>query len=596
MTEHVDIGPAEPSSSKGPGLDRIIDIVFVGTCLVALLGWLWFSSGLTFYNDEWGFIGAADDWSIGRLMQRHVEHWALGLRVMWNSLMSIFGLSTYMPYLATAVLFHIVTAVGIYVLARRQTVAIVALGIGVLFLFYGSGAHDLSMSFQMGWNAAAAAGTWTLVILLREPRPYRVWLAALLLLAAVATFSAIGLIFVAASAAVLLLSPPRRRDLWVIAPALVAFLLWWLNFGRVPPSEPAGIVWFIEYVVLGISNATGKVTGFGIFAGLGIAVAFGVATVANLVSRQPLRLALLAGSAGLLCQWLLVALARAGTGYHTWQESRYVYISGIFILIAFIGLIGYRRFDRLGRGARSALGVLGVGLFVIALLTNIGEAQVINERQRARADDYRAAMLLLTEYGGSPAFPADRTFTHTEDNLLRPAGPGDAARLPDSNTLAAYIERYGSPLEDPYAPRGTAIPDSAIDRLFAQSVAGSLTVDLGEMTATPSSPRIIASQDVAARESESCQATEAIGIAPRVDLEVPSGSVLTGSSSDGGRVTTSVSLRGTYPIEGPSLVLEPGQVVRIVSPDIGDDKTLGIRVGLPPLGAMLLCLEEPSAP
>jgi 1,4-dihydroxy-2-naphthoate octaprenyltransferase len=132
---------------------RTIDVVFAGACLLALVGWLWFSSGLTFYNDEWDVIRAVDDWSFDRLMQRHVEHWALGLRVMWTSLMSIVGMSTYMPYLAMAVLFHIATAVGIYVLARRQTVAIAALGLGALFLFFGSGAHNLSMGFQMGWNA-----------------------------------------------------------------------------------------------------------------------------------------------------------------------------------------------------------------------------------------------------------------------------------------------------------------------------------------------------------------------------------------------------------------------------------------------------------
>ena len=77
--------------------------------VVAFVTLLYLGSNLTFRGDEWGMILHAEDWSIDRLMEPHTTHWALGTRVLWNTLQAGFGLTSYVPYLAVALAFHVDT-------------------------------------------------------------------------------------------------------------------------------------------------------------------------------------------------------------------------------------------------------------------------------------------------------------------------------------------------------------------------------------------------------------------------------------------------------------------------------------------------------
>lgn len=573
---------------------RAPELAFGILSVVAFGVLLYLSSNRVFAVDEWAVIRNGTDWSLEGLMKPYIEHWAFGLRVMWKALLSVFGMTTYMPYLIVNLVLHVTIAAGIFVLARRQVPALIALAVGTLFLFLGSGALDLLFGFQMGWNGAAAAGTWALVILLREPAPQRTWLASLLLLIGVATWSSIGLLFVAAAGAALIVAPDRRRHLWVVLPALVAYAVWFLAYGQESVGAPPALPAIREYVIDGIANATGQVSGLGAEVGLVIAVLLALSTVANLVRGERLRLPLLAGTVGLTVMWLLLAWGRAADLPDSYPATRYVYISGIFILIALLGLLAHRDWPRHAGSMAYVAGVVAV--FGVALTANLHVLRVNDAHWQRQVADHRAVIELATTYGGSPALPADQKFATAQRGLLRPAEPGEVGRLPDLGTLNGLLDRYGSPLDDPLAIRGSEVTPEPLDRLFALAVAESVVIDFAELPPNPSLPSVDGAIDLAASEEDGCLALDAAGESPSIDVSAPSGSGLYLWTEDDGLAGLSVSLQGTFGVPGPTVDMLAGDVVRFALPDLGEEAIVRARVSVPSGSSSLLCADEISLP
>ncbi len=574
--------------------NRLPEILFTVLAVVAFGGLLWLGSNLTFRGDEWSAILHADDWSLDRLNRPHIMHWALGLRVIWNSLQAVFGLSSYVPYLAVDLAFHVVVAAGIFTLARRQVPALVALAAGTLFLFIGSGALGLQLAFQLGWNAAAAAGMWALVILLREPRPRRVWLMAVLLLVATATWSSIGLVFVAAAAAVMILSRSRRRHLWAVIPALLAYGAWYLAYGRDTVTSLPPIALVQKYVIDGIAHSMGEVSGLGYQVGLVLAVLVAVAVLANLVRGERLRLALIAGSVGLASLWLILAWGRGVDNPGSFVATRYIYISAIFILVALIGLLSYRGWRRHANRVSFIAAVLVV--LAVALAGNLHKLEISDRHKQLQAGEIHAAFELIAAYAGTPAFPLDGTFTASGRTLLRAADPDDRERLSGAMILLDLFERYGSPLDNPLALRGLEVSNVELDRLFAENATGAIEIDYGELPVNPELPVHEGVVGTTANEVAGCLAFEASEEPAHVDVAAPSGSDLYLWSEGDGEATVSVSLRGAFPVPGPTVAVEAGDVVRAGLPDIGAGETVRARITLPIGASSLLCAEAQPVP
>lgn len=567
---------------------RYYDAAFAIACALALAFWLGMGSGQTFMIDEWGFVMNAHDWSFDQMMQPLNEHWSLGLNLMWKPLMATVGMSSYMPYLLVTNLLHIAGAAGIYVFARRQTAPVIALGAGLVFLFLGSGFIDFVLGMQMNFNLVTAAGVWALVILMREPRPRHAWLAALLLVVAVAT-NGVGLPFVAAAAAIIVVSRPHWRWWWVPLPAVVAFGAWYLTYGRGGGVALPSAIRLLEYMVNGVGNAFGQVVGLGAEVGLVIAVLVTVAALVNVAAAGRVRLGLTAGVVGVFALFAIIGLARAAPQPPSFAAGRFVDVAAAFCLIAIVGWLGHRRLAHGAEGHRVVLVVVAV--VGVSLASNISRAFAQDDHWQLRADSARAAYTLMVEFGGSEAIPADRGFAYHKGWMVRPAVPGEREWLPSPDRFAELVERYGSPQQDPLAPWGVDVPDEVLDDLFAQFMAGQIGIGPGEASGESLPLESGNAQNLTTSAAGQCEILEATGPQPWLDVIVPAGSQLAVMSDTDGAASLAVSLRGTYTGEPLPVELPAGESVYVGVPDIGAGKTMQLRLSPPATGLTLVCLR-----
>ena len=208
---------------RGPGGLLIADVVFGIACVLAVGVLVYLSRYSTFIGDEWTFIVHRRGWSLDALMYPHNEHWTFTLALVYKTLFATVGLRSYLPYLLVLWATHVAVCSAVYVLMRHHNGQVPALAGGVLMLFLGSGSDNLYWAFQIAFVGATAAGAWAIVLLLTRASRGAEATAAALLVVSVAT-SGVGLFFLAATAAMLAIVPHRRRRLWVVAPAIIAYV------------------------------------------------------------------------------------------------------------------------------------------------------------------------------------------------------------------------------------------------------------------------------------------------------------------------------------------------------------------------------------
>jgi hypothetical protein len=318
--------------------------------VAALVALVWFGRDMTFYHDEWAFI-LQRDLSVDGLLKPHNEHLSATLVLLYRVLLGTVGMGSYWPYLAVTFALHVVVAVIVYVVVRREAGPIWALGAMSVVLFLGSGGDDILWAFQSGTIGAVAAGMAAVVLAPRRPLA-----AALLLTVALAT-SGGALAFVAGTALHLLLVRPRAL-VWLAIPAVV-YGAWLLAFGASAIGSPH-FTGLAEYVATGLNaSAAGAlgVTSLVVGEVVLLALAFGYGW---LRSVPPVVLALLASG---LAFFIVAGLARAELGPEQATAPRYIYIVAPSIIVA--GAI------LLARVRRPAGYALGVFVLAVALVGNV---------------------------------------------------------------------------------------------------------------------------------------------------------------------------------------------------------------------------------
>jgi hypothetical protein len=323
--------------------------------VAALVALVWFGRDMTFYHDEWAFI-LQRDLSVDGLLKPHNEHLSATLVLLYRVLLGTVGMGSYWPYLAVTFALHVVVAVIVYVVVRREAGPIWALGAMSVVLFLGSGGDDILWAFQSGTIGAVAAGMAAVVLAPRRPL-----VAALLLTVALAT-SGGALAFVAGTALHLLLVRPRAL-VWLAIPAVV-YGAWLLAFGASAIGSPH-FTGLAEYVATGLNaSAAGAlgVTSLVVGEVVLLALAFGYGW---LRSVPPVVLALLASG---LAFFIVAGLARAELGPEQATAPRYIYIVAPSIIVAGAVLLA-----RVRRPAGYALGG-----FVLALAL-VGNVMLLSE-------------------------------------------------------------------------------------------------------------------------------------------------------------------------------------------------------------------------
>jgi hypothetical protein len=445
-----------PARAKPPTTRRSSGAAwaFAGVELLAVPLLLAWGGRMWFFVDDWDFLSQRSIGNIGDLFRPHYQHWVTLPVIAYRFLWWVFGLHSYAAYQLLVVVAHLAAAALLRVVMRRAGVGPwLATGFAVVFVFFGSGAENILVAFQVTFVGALAFGLAHLVLSDHDgPLDRRDWFGlaagfAGLLCSGVA-LTMIGVVGLAA-----LVRRGWRIALVHTVPLGVAYLVWTL---AAPAGQPtadyrAHSVWeIVRFTSIGIQAMLG---GFSGVRGLGIITApllvVGLSMFVARNGRTVLRgkctatFALLVGAVAFL---VVTAVFRAGqggflrffvaTGAERARQSRYVYLVAAMALPA-LALAAQTLIHAWRRAALVVALLLGV-----ALVGNVVRLHSFTEVHSSRA-------LVLT----APRLPIARQLPRTAEPtpglqigwLLDQLPSGRIPPPPDQSptALATYALEFG---------------------------------------------------------------------------------------------------------------------------------------------------------
>jgi hypothetical protein len=564
------------------GGGRAWTIAFLAAAVATVGLLLWLGRQTTFWADGWKFIEERTQWDAAAFLAPHWEHPVPLTALVWKVLFETVGIGSITPYLAAVALAHVLVAGAVFHIVRRSAGPAAAFAAGVLLLLLGTGGEALLIALSLNLVGACAAGAWALALFLEEPgRGRRVAIAALLLVAV--GFSGAGLFFVAAIGATALVLPGRWREILLTVPAVAAYVLWQLTWGTGGlTSRATGVLDELRaYLEAGVGHAVGAVVGLGDAIGLVLAVLLVVATGWHLLGRRPMMAGAVAGTVGLVAVFVVTGLARATAsaagGESPAEASRYVYLAAPFILVAGGAWLSRRPPVSL-RDARSALPLLAV--LAIALAGNARQLVGWRDLVNGFGDEARAAIAILTQYGGSPAFPGDRRAVPPEGSYLD--------LLPAPDRLRAIVDRYGDP------SAGADIPPVTMERVLLGYVGASFqAATLDAVPPGVTAPAVVGDAAGTSVGPDGCLAVgSGSGPSPLI-VTAPGGSRLIVATDVPVGIDASLSADGTFSSpEVRAVQPGPGAPVALLLPDVDADRPWSVQLSPAAAGGYRVCLAE----
>jgi hypothetical protein len=526
---------------------------------------------LTFWQDEWAFIGAEPS-SIGSWLTPHNEHWSTVPLLLYRAILGVVGLHSYLPYLALLAAMHVVATGGAFVLLARRLPPWAALLGVVPLLVLGSGYQNLVWAFQIGFVGSVAAGTWGLVALETDQRRRSAVLGVALLIVALAS-SGMGLFFVLAAAVRLVADPAsRRRVLWLAIPAGV-FAVWYLTFGRHGQSGFAGPTKVLVFAARGLVYAVARMAGFDLarhasLLGSILAVA-ALALVSAVLVRETIRRSLpplaAAGLVAAVGMYTVVGLTRADRADDFATMSRYVYVAAFLLVPAAADLISHLR-----AGSRLPT-VSVVGLLAIVCLSvgaNLVDFRAGREQFNADARLTRAYLTVLAEHRGA--------------SWLDPGGllPG----WPTIDQLDVLIARYGSPLRDTLIPSDAEPPrPDDLDRATLSLALKAFRVAPGPPPgpAIPVVPKVLTVASATVVSANACVEVTPAPTGGSVTVAVPGGGWLEVSGPAADLTALLGHLRPPTARFQLTIPTRAGDGATLAVPDLGDGSSWQVALDLP---------------
>jgi hypothetical protein len=321
--------------------------------LGALAILVWLGRDMTFYHDEFAFL-LLRDLSLPGIFAPHNEHLSATLVILYRTLVGTVGTVSYSPYLGVTFALHVIVSAIVYVVVRRETTAMWALGAMAVMLVLGSGGDDILWAFQSGTVGATAAGMAAVVLAPRRPAA-----AAVLLTIALAT-SGVAFAFLVGTGLHLALTRPRALA-WLALPVGL-YLAWLVTFGatRMVAMRSPSLDGVPDYMLAGLVATAAGVVGstLPVVGSLALlALAFGIGWARGLPAAV---LALLVSSVAF---FFFAGLVRAELGAEQAAAPRYVYVAAPGLLIA--GAVLLARIQRPWRD------IVGVAVLTVALVGNI---------------------------------------------------------------------------------------------------------------------------------------------------------------------------------------------------------------------------------
>jgi hypothetical protein len=392
--------------------------------------------GMTFFADEWAFIESRAMTDPGTWWAPHNEHWSTLAIIAYRALVETVGIGSYVPYLATVAMLHIVVGALVFALLERSSGPIVALAGSSIVLVFGSGFENLLWGFQVGFVGSLALGLGAMALMDRGPSPGRAVIVAGILLASLAS-SGVGLLMCVAVGTEWLLDPRWRRHLPALVVPAGAYLAWYLAAGRYgvatfrDPTSIEAILDMPPSILAGLANAFGAIAGLPIlgFVVFAVLASWGAKRVAG-GDAKPRSIAILVAIA---VEYALIGAARGHLFDGVIDYTRYTYVAGILAMVALGVLLGPVRLPSAGRARLMTIAAIGCWM-AMALVTNIGLLLDGRTIFLARADLTRAlvtAALELPQEGGS--------------------GDRSLVLVPSPDELRRIVREYGDPRHDTVA-------------------------------------------------------------------------------------------------------------------------------------------------
>jgi hypothetical protein len=290
----------------------------------------WFGVDAVYYLTTRGPVPSADR----GLFRPYGGHWQTIPLLVYRGLFEIFGLRSYLPYVAVALALHLAIVFVLFALLRSvgahvRTAAFVA----AIVLFYGGGAEAFMWDAPMVLTSGLLLGLVAALVLVRSDASGRGQVVAALLLLASVMCSGTGLVAAVTVGCFAFFRAGARVAVLVAGPAVAAFSVWFFTIGqdgrvsfearRIP--EIPGFVWS------GLTGSVGSVLGVPVTGWL-LLIAL-VTLVALAEVRSPgLRQLAVAGVIGAVTQLVLSSFASLVIGNQAARVGRYQYL--VLVLLA----------------------------------------------------------------------------------------------------------------------------------------------------------------------------------------------------------------------------------------------------------------------
>ncbi len=211
---------------------------------------------------------------------------------------------------------------------------------------------------------------------------------------------------------------------------------------------------------------------------------------------------------------------------------------------------------------------------------------------RDRANETRAAISLLTTYGGTPAIPARRGLVRLPDGSgkMTFADPGQPPLIPGAEELRPMLERWGTPVEDLLAPHSTHVPDVVLDQVFARLTSDALRTSQAEMPTEPNPSNWWLPQGLPPRRTGPVCSSRRPARSPRWTWSSHPGPACTPSQTPPGWARSPCRFAAPSARMAPATRQRPVSPPRIAVPDIGEGERVSVRLVVPPDGPTRLCL------
>lgn len=294
---------------------------------------LFIARDMWFMGDDWDFVltrGTVPEADRGWL-DPHYDHWLTMVVLINRGLFALFGLHSYLPYMAVPLALHVVIVMTLYaLLVRAGSNRWVAAAVCWMIAFLGAGSQALMWAASMNLLGSMACGLLALLAWDRISSPWRRLSVVSVLLVVGLMFSGVGPVMVLTVGMYALFVSGWRKALAVLPLPLGIYLLWFLTAGPASEVLLTRDRWTIlkvpAFVWNSLFDSFGQALGM---TGAGILAAGAVVAGCVVLRDVPDRLRLLAwtGLLTALGQLLLIGLTRYIGEPGTPLQGRYVYLT-----------------------------------------------------------------------------------------------------------------------------------------------------------------------------------------------------------------------------------------------------------------------------